>query len=71
MTSLRSMVGSRDSVVGIVAGLRAGRVGVRISGSNNRFYPSSIVQSDCGDHIAFYPLGTGVLFSGVNRLTTI
>jgi hypothetical protein len=67
MTSLRSMVGSRDSVVGIVAV----RFGVRISSSNNRFSSSSIVQTDCGDLIAFYPLDTEVLFSGVNRLTTI
>jgi hypothetical protein len=62
MTSLGNMVGSRGSVVGIVTGLRVGRFGVRISVSDNRISSSSIVQTDSGDHIAFYPLGTGFVF---------
>jgi hypothetical protein len=62
MTSLKNMVGSRDSAVGIVTGLRDKRFGVRISGSDNRFSSPSTVQTDSRDHVAFYPLGTGVIF---------
>ena len=71
MTSFKNVVGSRGSLVGIVTRLRAGRFGVRIPGSDNRFSSSAILQTDSGDHLAFYPLGTGVPFAGVNRLTTI
>ena len=62
MTSLKNIVSSRDSVFGVLTGLRAGRFGVRISGSNNRFSSSSVVQTDSGDHIAYCSLGTGFFF---------
>ena len=56
------MVSNRGSLVGIATWLRAARFGVRISGSDNRFSSSSIVQTDSGHHIAFYPPGTGFFF---------
>jgi hypothetical protein len=57
-------MGSRGSSVSIVTGLRVGWFGVRISGSENIFCCSSIVQTDPRAYLVFYPLGARGSFFG-------